>query len=69
MPSIGNPGRCLEIVEIAFKAWGLVAFPDTPPYVVDLLRPTAGHGVASACSPINPDIVLIAVMPSALPLS
>lgn len=48
VPSIGKPGRCFEIVEIALRAWGLVAFPDTPPYVVDLLRPTAGHGVASA---------------------
>lgn len=47
-PSIENSGRCFAIVEMALRAWGLVAFPDTPPYVVDLLRPTAGHGVASA---------------------
>jgi hypothetical protein len=45
-----------------------MAFPDIPPYVVDLLRPTAGQGMALLCNPINPDTVLIAVTPSALPV-
>lgn len=42
--------------------------PDTPPYVVLLPLPTAGHGVPSAFSPISPETVLVAVTPSAPPV-
>lgn len=67
MPKIGKPGMALAMDEIAFSACGRVALPDTPPYVVRLLTPTAGHGVPSARNDINPCTVLIADTPSALP--
>lgn len=57
----------LPIDEIAFNACGLVALPETPPYVVRLSAPTAGHGVPSERNDINPCTVLIAETPSAFP--
>lgn len=53
--------------DTARSATGLVAFPDTPPYVVSLSIPTAGHGSPREFNPIKPDIVFIADTPSALP--
>ena len=67
IPMIGNPGSLLAIAETACNPTGLIALPDTPPYVVNFSRPTAGHGVASALSPISPDTVLTAATPSAPP--
>jgi len=64
---IENPGSALAIAETARNPTGLVALPDTPPYVLSLSFPTPGHGVASAFSPISPDTVLIAETPSAPP--
>jgi hypothetical protein len=67
IPMIARPGRSLAIAETARNPTGLIALPDTPPYVLSLSRPTAGHGVASAFNPISPDTVLIAATPSAPP--
>jgi len=67
IPMIANPGSSLAIVEMARNATGLIALPDTPPYVLSFSRPTAGHGVASALNPISPDTVLMAATPSAPP--
>ena len=43
--------------------------PDTPPYVVRLAAPTLGQGEPSAFSPIKPETVLVAVTPSAPPVT
>lgn len=67
IPMIANPGSSLAIAETARNPTGLIALPDTPPYVLSFSRPTAGHGVASALNPISPDTVLIAATPSAPP--
>lgn len=45
--NIGNPGKCLAISVTALKAIGLIAFPLTPPYVVNFLAPTEGQAVVS----------------------
>lgn len=55
------------MVVTALKAIGLMAVPDTPPYVVRLPAPTAGQGVPSAFNPMRPETVLVAVTPSAPP--
>ena len=65
--SIGNPGRALATAETARKAIGLMALPDTPPYVVRFSLPTAGHAVPSPFKCIRPDTVFVAVQPSAPP--
>lgn len=39
MPSIGKPGSLLPIADTARKPIGLVALPETPPYVVCFSRP------------------------------
>jgi len=67
IPMIANPGSFLAIAETACNPTGLIALPDTPPYVLSFSRPTAGHGVASALNPISPDTVLIAATPLAPP--
>ena len=67
IPMIANPGSSLAIAETARNPTGLIALPDTPPYVLSFSRPTAGHGVAFAVSPISPDTVLMAATPSAPP--
>lgn len=46
---------------------GRVALPLTPPYVVRLSIPTAGHTVASGLTYINPETVFIAEPPDAPP--
>lgn len=67
IPRIGKPGILFPMAVIALNAMGLVAFPDTPPYVVRFSVPIAGHGVPSGFSDIKPDTVLMAETPSALP--
>lgn len=67
IPRIGKSGSSFLIAVIALRAMGLVAFPETPPYVVRFSAPTAGHGSPFAFSDIKPETVLIAETPSALP--
>lgn len=67
IPMIAKPGKALAIDDTARRPTGLVALPDTPPYVVNLSAPTAGHGSPFEFNPINPEIVLIAATPLALP--
>lgn len=69
IPRMVKPGNLFPIAVIARKAIGLVAFPDTPPYVVRFSVPTAGHGVPSGFKDINPETVLMAETPSALPIA
>ena len=45
----------------------LIAFPETPPYVVLCASPTAGQATPLDWSPMRPDTVLMAVTPSAPP--
>jgi hypothetical protein len=54
--------------DMAFKAIGRVAFPETPPYVVLLSAPTFGQAMPSAFTDIKPCTVLIADTPSAVPV-
>ena len=56
------------MTETALSAIGLMALPDTPPYVVFFCLPTAGQALELAFSPIRPETVLVAVTPSALPV-
>lgn len=67
IPMIANPGKAFATADTARRPTGLVAFPDTPPYVVNLSVPMAGHGSPLEFSPINPEIVLMAATPLALP--
>lgn len=67
MPRIGKPGNIFAMLLTAFNPMGLVALPETPPYVVSFLTPTAGHGLPAAFRPIRPETVLMADTPSALP--
>lgn len=46
-----------------------VHLPDIPPYVVRFSKPTLGQGEPSALSPIKPETVLVAVTPSAPPIT
>ena len=64
---IGNPGRCLPMLETSLKAIGFMVLPDMPPYVVFFSLPTEGQAEPSVLIPIRPDTVLIAVTPSAPP--
>lgn len=64
---IGNPGRARATAETALKATGRTAFPETPPYVVRLSRPTPGQGSPFPLRPMRPERVLVAVTPSAFP--
>ena len=64
---IGNPGRALPMADTARRAIGLMALPDTPPYVVRFSFPTAGQALPSPFKPIRPETVFVAVTPSAFP--
>ncbi len=49
------------------RATGLVALPETPPYVVLCATPTAGQASVEGLTCMRPDIVLMAVTPVAPP--
>ena len=64
---MGKPGKELAMADTARSVIGLMALPDTPPYVVFCSLPIAGHATDDPLKPINPDTVLVAVTPSAPP--
>jgi hypothetical protein len=55
------------MLDTALRAMGLMALPETPPYVVNFSFPTAGQASEFDFRPIKPDTVLVAVTPSASP--